>query len=379
MVKIYARLKGSKHLRQRLMLATLSATPVIIEDIRRDDTWPGLRPHEISLLRLLEKISDDCTVEINETGTKLKYKPGVLIGGKHLVHDCGVSRSIGYFLEPLIVFGLFGKKPLTIRLKGITNDSNDPSVDTFRTTTLHMLKHFGVPLEGLELKIESRGSPPLGGGEVILGVPIIPNSLSATTWVDEGMVKSIRGVTFTTRVSPQFENRMIYAARGIFNRFIPDVHIFTDHKSGPVAGRSPGYGISLVAETTTGCLLSADISVCAAREIDTHDIEGSEEKAELLPPETLGIQAASMLLEEIEQGGVVDSTHQGLLFLLCALCPQDVSKVRVGKLTPYAIETLRHIRDFLGVKFAIKPEPSTNTVVLKCVGCGLKNLSRKAS
>lgn len=51
-------------------------------------------------------------------GTKLKYKPGVLIGGKHLVHDCGASRSIGYFLEPLVVLGLFGKKPLSIRLKG---------------------------------------------------------------------------------------------------------------------------------------------------------------------------------------------------------------------------------------------------------------------
>lgn len=41
------------------------------------------------------------------------------MGGRHLVHDCGVSRSIGYFLEPLIVLGMFGKKPLTIRLKGM--------------------------------------------------------------------------------------------------------------------------------------------------------------------------------------------------------------------------------------------------------------------
>jgi RNA 3'-terminal phosphate cyclase len=51
-------------------------------------------------------------------GTKLRYKPGVLMGGKKHLHDCGLSRSIGYFLEPLILLGLFGKKPLTIRLKG---------------------------------------------------------------------------------------------------------------------------------------------------------------------------------------------------------------------------------------------------------------------
>lgn len=58
-------------------------------------------------------------------------------------------------------------------LSGITNDSKDPSVDTFRSTTLHILKRFGVPSERLDLKIESRGVPPDGGGEVVLSVPIV--------------------------------------------------------------------------------------------------------------------------------------------------------------------------------------------------------------
>lgn len=48
----------------------------------------------------------------------MKYKPGIVMGGKYLTHDCGLSRSIGYFLEPLIVLGLFGKRPLSINLKG---------------------------------------------------------------------------------------------------------------------------------------------------------------------------------------------------------------------------------------------------------------------
>nr|GEZ81243.1 probable RNA 3'-terminal phosphate cyclase-like protein [Tanacetum cinerariifolium] len=119
---------------------------------------------------------------------------------------------------------------------------------------------------------------------------------------------------------------------------------------------SPGYGISVVAETTSGCFLSVDTTISYARGNDDMDID---EKKELMPPEEVGEEIASLLLGEIEQGGVVDSTHQGLLFLLCALCPQDISKVRVGKLVPYGIETLRNIRDFLGVKFVIKPEPAT--------------------
>ncbi|KAF1861720.1 hypothetical protein Lal_00026144 [Lupinus albus] len=69
----------------------------------------------------------------------------------------------------------------------------------------------------------------------------------------------------------------------------------------------------------------------------------------------------------------------GLLYLLCALCPQDVSKVRVGKLSPHGVETLRNIRDLLNLKFIIKPDPNTESVFLKCVGFGMKNLSRKVS
>ncbi|KAI3929157.1 hypothetical protein MKX01_006393 [Papaver californicum] len=333
MVK-YMKMKGSRHFRQRLVLSTLSGTPILIEEIRADETWPGLCPHEIRLLRLIEEISDGGVVELSVTGTKLKFRPGVLICGKHSdAFDCGISRSIGYFLGPLIVLGLFGKKSLEIKLKGITNASNDRSVDTSLSTTLNIMKL-------------NRGSPPLGGGEVILKVPMVESSLSAITWIDEGMVKRIRGTTFSTRVSSQFENSMIHAARGIFNRLLPDVHIFADHKAGDKAGKSPGFGISLVAETTTGCFSSTNTAVSHAR----GEVNEDDERKELMPPEEIGERAASMLLGEIEQG-VVDSTHQGLLFLLCALGPQDVSKVRVGKLSPYAIETLRHIRDLLTVKF----------------------------
>ncbi|KAK7362953.1 hypothetical protein VNO77_05078 [Canavalia gladiata] len=372
----YKRLKGSQSFRQRLLLSTLSSTPILIEDIRTNETWPGLRNHEISLLRLFETVCDDCHVEINETGTKLKYKPGTIMGGRqHRAHDCGVSRSIGYFLEPLVVLCLFAKQPLTIRLKGVTNDSKDPSVDTFKSTALPILKRFGVPSEGFDLKIESRGVPPNGGGEVLLSLPVV-QSLMAVNWIDEGFVKKIRGTTFSVRVSVQFENSMIKAARGIINPLISDVHIFSDHRTGPQTGNSPGYGISLVAETTSGCFISADAAVSHAREEDNSSLVDDVKKG-LMPPEDIGKGVANVLLGEIAQCGVVDSTHQGLLFILCALCPQDVSKVRVGKLSPHGVETLRNIRDFLDLKFIIKPDPSSESVFLKCIGYGMKNLSRK--
>lgn len=50
-------------------------------------------------------------------------------------------------------------------------------------------------------------------------------------------MKRIRGFSFSTKVSVQFENTLIHAARGIFNRLLPDVHIFTDHRAGQQAGK----------------------------------------------------------------------------------------------------------------------------------------------
>lgn len=70
---------------------------------------------------------------------------------------------------------------------------------------------------------------------------LICSALQAVTWVDEGMVKRIRGQTFSARVSAQFENTMLHAARGIFNNLLADVHIFTDHKAGREAGKYAFY------------------------------------------------------------------------------------------------------------------------------------------
>jgi RNA 3'-terminal phosphate cyclase-like protein len=44
-------------------------------------------------------------------------------------------------------------QPLSITLKGLTNDHLDPSVDVIRTVTLPLLKRLGIEDNGLELKV----------------------------------------------------------------------------------------------------------------------------------------------------------------------------------------------------------------------------------
>ena len=69
----------------------------------------------------------------------------------------------------------------------------------------------------------------------------------------------------------------------------------------------------------------------------------------------------------------------GLVLALCALGPQEISTVRLGPLTPYAVTMLRHIRDILGITFSIKPEGQSQTLFLSCIGSGLRNTAKRVT
>jgi RNA 3'-terminal phosphate cyclase-like protein len=380
------RFTGAKDFRTRILLSVLSGRACVIRDIRvraaaveGDATKLGLRDYEVSFLRLVDKLTNGTKVDISEDGTAVRFTPGVVKGGRRLAHECATSRGIGYYAEPTLALGLFAKKPIELTLRGVTNDDADVSVDVFRTVTLPMMKkHFGVD-EGLSLEVTRRGCPPLGGGEVTLKLPIV-KTLPTLDWTDEGLVKRVRGVTFTSKVSPQNGNRMVDAARGVLNAFIPDVYIFTDHHVGPEAGKSPGYGLSLVAETTTGCVLGADAaSTACTSAMEEANSVGWARDAEARVPEDMGRRVSESLVAEIQRGGVVDSSHQSMVLILLAAGPDQVSRVRLGQLTPRAIETLRALKAFFGVTFHLEPEPESRTVFCSCVGAGLKNVARRAT
>lgn len=75
------RFRGSEHFRQRLVCATLAGRAIRIDDIRSQDQNPGLRDYEASLLRLLEKVTNGCIIEINETGEGRRGGAAGLPGG----------------------------------------------------------------------------------------------------------------------------------------------------------------------------------------------------------------------------------------------------------------------------------------------------------
>ncbi|KAJ2494049.1 hypothetical protein IWW37_000127 [Coemansia sp. RSA 2050] len=351
--------EGHQFLKQRLVFSILSQRPVRIDNIRSNDTNPGLRDYEISLLRLLEKATNGTRIVISHTGSSVVLRPGMITGGR-IEMDCPVTRGIGYYLEALVALAPFGKEQMVATLRGITMNNTDLSVDTIRTATLVSYRNFGIE-EGVELRITRRGAPPKGGGEVRFICPVV-RGVKPIQFIDAGKIRRIRGISYATRVSPQTANRMVEAARGELNRFIPDIYIYTDVYKGAESGLSPGFGISLVAESTTGVLMTAEL--CA---------EPGE------APEDIGRDAAKILLTEIARGGCFDSSHQWLALLLMVLGPEHASKTRIGKLTPFTIQYLRDIKEFFNIAFKIRPDPEDNTVIMTCMGSGYINVGKKTT
>lgn len=351
-------LKGHEDFRYRLVLATLSGKQIKITDIRPEDVDPGLRDYEVSFLRLLETVTNGGIMEISYTGTTLVYKPGLINGGAH-THNCPLTRSVGYFIEPLLLLSPFAKNPTTITFRGITSDELDAGVDLIRTVYFPALAKLGI--ERSELRIVRRGSPPQGGGEVVLSIPhcvLHPKTLHAT---QPNQVARIRGVAFSTRVSPASVTRCIESARAVLKASNVETFIYSDVTKGAEGGSSPGFGITLVAETRSGWPIGAQGFAAPGQ-----------------TPEDLGSQVAKKLLYEISVRGAVSRPVLPMVFTLMVLGSEDIGRILIGEkaMSATLVRLLRLFNTFWGGTQAIANETDEG-VNLALKGTGFVSASRK--
>lgn len=367
---------GYDLLRERVILSILTGKSIKIQNIRNDEENPGLKDYEISFLKLCQKITEGSSLEINYTGTSFFLKPGIIKGGI-IEHNCDLLQPIGYYLEYLIFIAPFSKNAFKLTLKGITTSSHKeqqnqdqkkvlsyPSVDIIRTVFINSLKHYDLTGEIIQLahlKVLKRGSYPLGGGECYFECPIIKNGTKVMNLTDEGKILKIRGVSSTTRVSPQIANRLVESARSVLNQFIPDIYISTDVFKGPESGNSPGYHLCLVAESTTGCFYFAE--------------QCGESNA---IPEDIGINVAKELLAKIQYGGAFDLDMQSIALLIMALGTEDIYKIKLGKIARQTSRFIDDLHQFFGINYKIKNNKDEDgSITMSCIGTGFVNFGKK--
>lgn len=405
------------------------------------DQKDGLREYEAKLLKLIDKLCDNTTIKINEEGDELYFKPGFLMGNvndevrisdlENTFH-CGKERSITYFLEFLLMVTPFFKNPVKLTLKGITDDSTDSSVYTCKTVSEHFFKNI-LKLDDyfLNITILKRGVRSDCSGEVLFFMNNL-KTVEPFDMNDAGVVKKINGTIVCNKISAVFRNKLMnFAKRNLLN-FTPYVSIEAeDAKVKNFKAQNHFISFSLFAHTKNKCIYSTDLCVdefflkhargvlnsgAKSGEIDDQDDAMSDEELndEELNDEAkddgatnklqrrqrnaeedkqnitlhdadiyerLGFFIALKMMNEIKGLPSVDSNYQWLpLFYMAMANDMAVSKISLSMIKPYSIALIRLLRDFFSVVFDIKKvekSPVDHSYLIKCVGIGYRNISKK--
>ncbi|KAF2035887.1 18S rRNA biogenesis protein [Setomelanomma holmii] len=392
---------GHRHLTTRLLLATLTGRPIRISQIRSTSTNPGLTRSETNFIRLLDSITNGAQIQFSMTGTTLVYRPGLITGSaeglgasggviRHEIPRECARRGVSWWLIPLCILSPFSKGNVNVTFHGegcVTSSttSGDPSADTVRTAILPLYKSFGIE-RNIELRILKRSCAPQtgksAGGEVQLVFNHQVRLPKTLHLLNPGRVKKIRGVAYCVEVPKSNNERMIHEARGILNKFVPDTYVFSDASPAPLIptnqkGAGPakvkgavGFGLSLVAESSTGCIYSSD--VCSPP-------EGG------VPADEIGRQCAYQLLEKISAGGCVEGVAAPTVLMLMAMGSEDVGRVALGKDVLASEEIIQLARDskaFGRSGWGFREaggEKSRGEIVVSVVGRGVGNVGRKVA
>ncbi|POR31338.1 RNA 3'-terminal phosphate cyclase-like protein [Tolypocladium paradoxum] len=394
----FLRFTGHRSFTRRLVISTLTGRPVHISKIRSTSpTNPGLAPHEISFLRLLEAITNGSSMQISYTGTTITYHPGLIAGTiagqgategdviEHSIPDT-CTRGVTYFLLPLCLLAPFSKAHMNVRFSGsgvITSatETGDVSVDTFRTAILPLFGLFGIPPARIELRVLQRscaGPGGKGGGGCIelrfASQVRLPKTLHLNR--NPGRIKRIRGVAYCTGVSASNNARMIHSAREVLNPLVADIHVAAQYDQAPLvptdkAGSKRrlgiGFGLSLVAESSSvGVLYSADMVVPPSGGV---------------VPEDIGKRCAYQLLEAIAQGGCVSQVSASAMLILMAMGSEDVGRLRIGREvigTEESVGLARDLKTFGASSWGLRDvDDETGDIIISVKGSGVGNVGRK--
>ncbi|KAG9391214.1 RNA 3'-terminal phosphate cyclase [Carpediemonas membranifera] len=369
--------------RYRVVLSVITKNPLLIPDFT--DETQRVKPYEESFLNFVVKI---CTPKVVGqeygrfwwvSGRTFHFNPpGSIptVGGRsYRLHP---SRTIAWYLEPVLVMLAFSSgedqnitATTRIKLFGATHNAIDLSADVLQTGGLPVLKAAGI--DGARIHIATRAvmdpsqdSKAIPQGEVAVTMPCVKN-LEPIDLVNEGQVKRL--LTYAWGIAA---NDLPTTAMATTNNVMRQ-YINADSSNNLAVKAKPqhsagGYGVFTVTQTDAEVTRVAEASSMCFPEarVDTDAVN---------PAIRVGTLAARRTLGVIAGGGCVSPQLVPLALCLMALCP-EVSKLRVGLMTPFIEELERVIEEMLHVTFSKEPGASGTTIYVT-KGAMVTNINRQ--
>mmetsp|Transcript_48059 Transcript_48059/g.120140 ORF Transcript_48059/g.120140 Transcript_48059/m.120140 type:complete len:346 (-) Transcript_48059:5731-6768(-) len=323
-----------KNIRERLALSIFSKKKISILNIRKHQKKQGIRKFEIELFSIIDKLFPESSIEINEAGTIINFLPGLTKKAK-VFHKIASLRGISYFVEFILYLLLFNTIRTEIKIEGIRALNLDISLENILFVTFPLMRKIG--LRDLRMKIFTNYFSLLYNTELL----IFSSSFFSKTGflvTHPGFFKNIR-IVFSFSKNNSFSLKHLENMNNEFQEFHQINQRFYNLE---ILNKNIFFQtVSLVGESSTGCLFGGDYS-----SIQKKNINFWKKKID---------QILSLLFYEIYKGSCIDG-HTQIFFFFKMLCLNKPSQteLNVSNLTLASIEFFRDVKKFTGNVYSIR-------------------------
>ena len=176
---------GGQILRTALSLATVTDTPVRIEEIRGSRPEPGLKPQHLTAVDLVAELCD-AEVDGAELGAdSLTFRPGSA-RRPSLQAAVGTAGSLTLLFDTVLPIAATYDEPFELTATGGTNVKWAPTIEYQQLVKRPLLADWGVDAT---IEVSETGFYPAGGGEAILRTT--PGSLSPIELETRGPLETV--------------------------------------------------------------------------------------------------------------------------------------------------------------------------------------------
>ncbi len=322
---------GGSVLRLSLALASIKSEPIRVYNIRANRSKPGLANQHLHAVKSLKELTEAKTKGLEIGSEEVVFEPKRNTG-KDIKVDIGTAGSTTLILQSVMIPAAFAEEPVSIEVKGGTDNPFAPPIDYLKNVTIPILEKLGYHAE---INLVKRGHYPKGGG--IIKAEINPiEKLKPLNLTEAGKVSKISGVSHCVKLPSHIAKRQAEAAKERLAEAGHEAGIEVEYyEKSEDPHLSPGTGVVLWAETRNGSILGSN---------------GHGEKGK--PAEKVGKEAAEKLLDELETGKALDKylTDQIIPYLSLA---EGQSIISTTELTSHTLTNVELVEKILGTEIEV--------------------------
>jgi RNA 3'-phosphate cyclase len=321
---------GGQIVRTALALAAYTQKAVRVVNIRAGRDKPGLKAQHLAGIKALIQLCNGAADGAELGSTELTFYPQRIKGGNIEV-DIGTAGSITLLMQTVMLPALFAEKSTKFTIVGGTDTSNSMPIDYFSNV---FVPHLFQWSEKIELNMLRRGYFPKGGGKVEISVkPKEELDLKPFDLINQGELMAVKGVSHASKTLEDAEvvERQTRSVQTALSQLGLPVHIRSEYND----TYSTGSGVVLWAIYSTDPE-EMDMKMPIRLGADKLGEKG-------VPAETVGKNAANMLLDTMESEAPVDYNLADNLIPYLAIAG---GHIKVEKITEHTRTNVNVVNTF---------------------------------